>query len=239
MISFSEFYLIKEAFDTVTEFMLNPEHSNKDYDQLIAEFEASGGKVIGSGSFGIVYSHPKWPYVLKVFSWDDPYLKFARYAYDNPHPSFPKFYGKPQRVVPHYTRYKDEAKQYLTRIEKLNPVPSGILNKLDVNLMLYFHFKENPQLIKDRMQFMKLSSKIKSLPKEIYNLLEGWYLLRRDLSDLNPDIHPDNVMMRDDGQYVWIDPVWTGNENSENPLTAAMTDEDFESENMLRGGRLK
>jgi S-methylmethionine-dependent homocysteine/selenocysteine methylase len=48
MISFSEFYLIKEAFDTVTEFMLNPENSDKDYDELIAEFEASGGEVIGS-----------------------------------------------------------------------------------------------------------------------------------------------------------------------------------------------
>lgn len=239
MISFSQFFLIKEAFDTVTEFMVNPEHSDKDYDQLIAEFEASGGQIIGSGSYGIVYSHPKWPYVLKVFSWDDPYLKFARYAYTNPHPSFPKFYGKPQRVVPQYTRYKDEVKQYLARIERLNPVPSGILNKLDANLMLYFHFKENPELNQDRTQFMRLSSKVKSLPKEVYNLLEGWYLLRRDLPDLNPDLHEDNVMMRDDGQYVWIDPVWTGDENSENPLTAAMTDEDYEPENMLKGGRLK
>jgi hypothetical protein len=239
MISFSQYFIIKEAFDTVTDFMLNPEHSDKDYDELVAEFEASGGEVIGSGSFGIVYSHPKWPYVLKVFSWDDPYLKFARYAHDNPHPSFPKFFGKPQRVVPQFTRYKDEAKQYLARIERLNPTPVNVLGLIDNNLMLYFHLKENPKLIQDRTQFMKLSSKVKSLPKAVYNLLEGWYLLRRDLPDLNPDLHGDNVMMRDDGQYVWVDPVWTGDENSDNPLTAAMTSKDYEPSNMLRGGRTK
>lgn len=239
MISFLQFYLIKEAFDTVTDFMLNPEHSDKDYDELVAEFEASGGEIIGSGSFGIVYSHPKWQYVLKVFSWDDPYLKFARYAHDNPHPSFPKFFGKPQRVVPQFTRYKDEAKQYLARIERLNPTPVNVLGLIDNNLMLYFHLKENPKLIQDRTQFMKLSSKVKSLPKAVYNLLEGWYLLRRDLPDLNPDLHGDNVMMRGDGQYVWVDPVWTGDENSDNPLTAAMTSKDYEPSNMLRGGRTK
>jgi hypothetical protein len=105
--------------------------------------------------------------------------------------------------------------------------------------MLYFHLKENPKLIQDRTQFMKLSSKVKSLPKAVYNLLEGWYLLRRDLPDLNPDLHGDNVMMRDDGQYVWVDPVWTGDENSDNPLTAAMTSKDYEPSNMLRGGRTK
>ncbi len=239
MIPFSQFFLIKEAFDTVSEFMLNPEHSDKDYDQLIAEFEASGGQVIGSGSFGIVYSHPKWSYVLKVFAWDDPYLKFARYAYTKPHPSFPKFYGKPQRVVPQYTRYKDEAKQYLARIEKLNPAPENVLSSIDARLLLFFHLRENKDAIKDRVEYMKLLDRVKKLPKPVYNLLEGLYLLRRDLPDLNPDLHPENVMMRDDGQYVWIDPVWTGDDNSENPLTTAMTDEDYEPENMLRGGQLK
>jgi len=237
MISFAKHYLIKEAFDTVTEFLLNPEHSDKEYDELVAEFEASGGEVLGSGSFGIVYSHPSWPYVLKVFSWDDPYLKFARYAYDNPHPSFPKFYGKPQRVTPNYTRYKDEAKQYLARIERLEPTSENVLNKINVELMLYFHLRDNPELIKNRVDFMKLSSRVKALPKEIYNLLDGLYLIRRDLPTLNPDLHEDNVMMRDDGRYVWIDPVWTGDEASENPLTAAMTSKDYAPENMLRGGR--
>jgi len=237
MLSFRQFFILSEAFDTVTEFMLNPQNSDKTYEELINDFEASGGEILGSGSYGIVYHHPSWPYVLKVFSWDDPYLKFARYAYTNPHPSFPKFYGPPQRVVPQYQRYRDEAKQYLARIEMLEPAPPEVFRSMDTDGLLYFHYKKNPGAIKNRVEYMKLSSKMKALPKEMYNLYEGLYIIKTNITS-TPDLHEGNIMMRKDGQYVWIDPVWEGPDGTGNPLTAAMTSKDLDQPT-LKGGRVK
>jgi hypothetical protein len=236
MISFEQYFFLYEAFDTVSEFMLNPENAEKNYEELVDEFKKSGGKILGSGSYGIVYHHPNWPYVLKVFSWDDPYLKFVRYAYKNPHPSFPKFYGPPQRVIPQYRRYKDEAKQYLARMEKLEPAPSTVFESLNIRGLLYFYYKDNPREIKDRLEYIKLSSKMKSLPKEIYNLYEGLYLIKKNVTN-TPDLHAENIMMRKNGEYVWIDPVWEGPEGLGNPLTASMTSADL-NRPTLRGGRL-
>jgi hypothetical protein len=112
MISFKEFVL-KEEFDSVSDFLLNPEHRNKTFNQLLDEFEKSGGKFIGSGKYGQVFEHPSWKYVIKVFQNDPEYLSFARFAYRNPHPSFPKFYGPPQRIIPF--------------IEELLPMPWNML----------------------------------------------------------------------------------------------------------------
>jgi len=211
-----------ESFDTVSEFMINPEHSHKDYGQLMKEFEESGGKMIGFGRFGLVYSHPKWPYVLKIFNSDDAYLKFVRYAYDNPHPSFPKFYGKPQRINPKYITDKHAGKRYLTRIEKLEPVSEEFFNKLDLNLSDYFKFKENPELVTDQNKFSVMESTIKSLPKEICNLLEGKYLIERDISDAKLDMHDGNIMIGKTGQYVWTDPVFGEVDDEENIMYREM-----------------
>ena len=93
-------FLLNEEFDKVSDFLLNPEHRNKTFNELLSEFQKSGGKYIGSGKYGQVFDHPNWQYVIKVFPDDPQYLSFARFAYKNPHPSFPKFWGPPQRIVP-------------------------------------------------------------------------------------------------------------------------------------------
>lgn len=208
MLNFSEFYLIKEAFDTVSDFMINPDNSKKDYGEIMQEFEKSGGKLIGYGSFGVVYFHPKWPYILKIFKSDDAYLKYARFAYDNPHPSFPKFYGKPQRVIPSRYTYekKMDSKRYLVRIEKLNPISDKIFDKIDLNLVEYFQIK-NGKIDGKNKNIFEMENKIKNLPKEIYNLLEGLYIIKSKFPDIRTDLHDENVMIRNDGQYVLTDPL--------------------------------
>jgi hypothetical protein len=95
MWSFLGFCQLKEDFNNVLDFLLNPEHRNKTWKELMGEFTASGGKLIGTGKHGEVFSHPRWNYVVKMFN-DPFYLRFVRFTYRYPHKSFPKFFGAAQ-----------------------------------------------------------------------------------------------------------------------------------------------
>jgi hypothetical protein len=249
MFSFTEYFLIQEAFDTVSDFLLNPEHRDKTFKEVVQEFEATGGKLEGRGTYGKVFSHPQWPYVIKMFTWDDPYLRFARFAYSNPHPSFPKFYGPPKRVVPFFKRYNDDAKIYITRVEKLETPDHDVLEFEDHRTMvnnitkanLYFHYKRYPNALNNftRVQFLQLSSWVKSLSKEMYNLYEGMSMILRHPNLGKPEIHPGNIMIRpSDGQYIWADPVWEGNEPEDENRNRDDGYSDWLGQPTLIGGKL-
>lgn len=224
MLSFSEYFsLLNESFDTVSDFLLNPEHRDKRFWDLMKEFEASGGKQIGSGKYGTVYSHPKWPYVIKTFNKDDNYLKFVRFAYKNPYPPFPKFYGTPKKIVPFYTREERDKELYISRIEKLEPLEEGEFDEIDRSrnkLTRYFFYKNNPENIHGifedqiRAEMVELEEYIKNIPREIYNVLVGAEMLedvmKKEEWSGAPDWHKGNIMKRANGEYVLIDPVWEG-----------------------------
>lgn len=126
MLSFSSYHdILWEKFDTVSEFLLDPGHKDKDWEQVVMDFKNSGGRILGRGYFGKVFDHPSWPYVLKVFPRDDCYLKFVRFARENPMRGFPFFYDKPRRVLPTFLRGLDMANPYVVRMERLIPVPDG------------------------------------------------------------------------------------------------------------------
>jgi hypothetical protein len=121
--NFKSFYeLIYEK--SVMELFLNPENDSKSYNDIINDFKAHGGKIIGNGSFGIVLEHPSWNYVLKIFIEDVAYLRFVRFAIKNPRVSFPKFYDKPRKIIPRYTRPINHETLYIVRMEKLQPIKS-------------------------------------------------------------------------------------------------------------------
>jgi len=224
MLSFREYFnLLNESFDTVSDFLLNPEHRDKRFWDLMKEFEASGGKQIGSGKYGIVYSHPKWPYVIKTFNKDDNYLKFVRFAYKNPYPPFPKFYGPPKKIVPFYTREERDKELYISRIEKLEPLDEGEFDAIDKarhKLTRYFFYKNNPKNIHGmfedsiRAEMVELEEYVKTIPREIYNVLLGAEMLedvmKKEEWSGSPDWHKGNIMKRANGEYVLIDPVWEG-----------------------------
>lgn len=220
-----EYRRLMESFDTVSDFMINPEHSDKEYGEIFKEFKKSGGKNIGYGAFGMVYYHPKWPYVLKTFKSDDAYLKFVRYAYDNSHPSFPKFYGKPQRVSPKIQSIKD--KRYLVRIEKLKPISAKVFRKIDFKLADFFKLIHKPDEVSDdeRRKLLNMQNDLRKVSKSVYKLLEGWYLIKSNLG-LQGDLHDGNVMVRGDGQFVLVDPVKEEGEISEME-NSLMTPESF------------
>tara|TARA_R110002074_G_scaffold32309_4_gene90213 strand:+ start:181 stop:1188 length:1008 start_codon:yes stop_codon:yes gene_type:complete len=254
MITFAKFFLMLEAFDTVSDFLLNPEHRDKWFYELLKEFEADGGSVIGRGSKGHVYSHPKWPYVIKLFEKDDEYLKFVRYSYMNPGPNFPKFYGKPQKIVPYYKRMEESATQYITRIEKLYPLTSEEFDefeKYENVVSRHILYSKDPTILVNHWgddaetYFKELENEVKEIPPDIYQLFISKNMIDT-VSEKEqwgvPDWHSKNVMKRKNGDLVLIDPVWEGHvfdahrdyDQSVADLTGA--DGGYEERNPLQGG---
>lgn len=219
MISFKLFY---ESFDTVSQFLTNPEYRNKSFDQMIEDFQNSGGQVLGKGSYGTAFYHPSWPYIIKVFIKDDPYVKFVRFVYNNPHPAFPKFYGKPQRIIPDYARDPRESKLYIVRLEKLQKMKDHAMYEyLQDSMHIYSEFRSYESLIKSPEfnqdkniidGFQKYSNLVAHFSKQVRLFCEGWFDLHMAKYNedwpYEEDWHIGNVMIRDDGQYVMIDPLW-------------------------------
>lgn len=226
-------WLLNEAFDTVTDFLLNPEHRNKTWQELMSEFKASGGQVIGQGKFGQVFTHPQWKYVLKMYD-DQYYTSFVRFAYRANHSAFPKFFGMPQRIVPFYRRYAEQAKTYIVRMEKLKPIPTDVfklINELwwegtqyieamktgtherELERTVYPERKERrlgkePWVVKYKY-FERVIAAIQQHPT-LLKLFEGLKLLSDAKLQGSFDFHSNNFMQRDNGELVVIDPLWAG-----------------------------
>lgn len=233
-------WVLSESFDTVSDFMLNPQHRNKTFGELIGEFKKSGGEAIGYGKYGAVYSHPSWPYVLKTYAQDSHYTKFVRFAFENPHPSFPKFYGKPQNVLPFYRRTRLGVNLYMVRLERLEPIPKELGTWLSRHMMngiyyvralkygypltaLSYNFNTRPQKRAADLAGEELPSHVeKPIYKEVTDMIDkypklqktfeaGLILLESPVSkESSSDYHAGNFMMRSNGDIVIIDPFWGG-----------------------------
>lgn len=246
-------YLINEAFDSVYSFLLNPEHDDTEWYDLIRKFESHGGKVLGQGKHATVMEHPSWKYVLKVFRQDDPYIKFVRFALKHPRSSFPVFYDKPRKIVPHFKRSESAPYLYVVKTEKLYPINRETFK--DIEFYLYYTHAFIDDMIakysrddeKDNMwiemkhKLETLESKYPSLPqfKEDYN-----FLINSSYSDARfgeLDLHVNNIMKRANGELVLIDPFWEGESlhQMQNRVIDAELDHAYDSETpMLKGGKL-
>lgn len=211
MLRFAEFYdLFEEAFDTVSEFFLNPEHSSKTFTQVMREFKQSGGEVLGQGSFGIVLSHPSWPYILKLFPRDDCYLKFVRFTYSHPFPSYPKFYGLPKRILPQFMRGLTMENPYIVRMEKLVS-PSNSYQVADQIEEMLLDLREKGIHDDSEYTLAKHVSIFGSSNAQYFNIIKGLLMMRDTLKECKLDIHGGNIMFREkDNEWVWVDPVWSG-----------------------------
>ena len=231
---------LNESFDTVSDFMLNPEHRNKTFSELMGEFQKSGGEAIGHGKYGAVYSHPSWPYVLKTYADDSHYTKFVRFAYQNPHPAFPKFYGKPQSVLPFYRRGRENVRLYLVRLEKLEPISQELGSWLARNMFRGISYvgalkygtpltepsynfttraqrreaersgAQTPEYV-DKPIYKDITDMIDKYPK-LQKIFEAGLILQENrlFKGSSPDYHAGNFMMRSNGDIVIIDPFWEG-----------------------------
>lgn len=241
-------WLINESFDKISDFLLNPEHRDKDWNALMDEFEKSGGKVLGYGSKGSVYEHPSWNYVLKMFYDDEFYIRFIRFVIQNRHPSFPKIFSL-QRIVPFFKRYPTQEKMYIVRMEKLNPISRDLFKELEFNL------DRGVSYIKDlkagtadrteeviasrekrkagiRYEYVPVHGYVLEVLKKhpnFYYVFEGMYLLHNSGLKGAWDIHRENLMQRTNGEIVITDPLWGGS----NPYADHKRMMDMETDNFM------
>lgn len=94
------------------------QYNDRPFFDVVKDFEKAGGSV-SSGKYGTALIHPKWNYVLKVFSADPCYLRFVRWVMKNPTSGFPTFYGKVRKIVPFYKRGVAEKYLYVVKMERL------------------------------------------------------------------------------------------------------------------------
>lgn len=241
MFSFKEFCLLKEEFNNVLDFLLNPEHRNKTWWELMDEFKKSGGSELGSGKYGSVYYHPKWSYVVKVFN-DPHYLKFVRYVNRTPHRSFPRFIGMAQKIVPFYKRYVEQATAYIIRIEKLKEVEDkNMLKELIHNQevsMYYFQELEKNGNVEHYGRIIKMFEKY----PQTKSICEATYLIWKNVKGSALDFHSGNIMQRDNGDLVLIDPLWEGTSPYKDYLDAQRAEYEpgdyQDDEPMIVGGAL-
>ena len=206
-----------EAFETTHDFLLNQDYSDKTFSQLLHDFEQSGGKMIGVGKYGQVFQHPNWNYVLKTFHDDTCYLKFCRFVYKNPHPSFPKFYGLPKKIIPQFKRTRPIL--YYVRIEKLYPAQN--IHQIVAFLERGFNPTDyHPQYIQQQQELLKQYNTQQKLPKnqqtikywdidvhllnqvkileqfpQLKSLAQGFSILLKHQFQCALDIHQGNIML--------------------------------------------
>lgn len=216
---YQDFYnnLIFEAFDSVNDLLSNPAYDDSKWNAVLNQFMLNGGKVVGQGKHAIVLQHPSWNYIVKVFSDDVPYLKFVRFCIQNPRISFPVFYDKPRRIVPHYVRRTSQQYLYVVKMEKLDHISHDTFNDI------YAYVKYHDPLRADR---------IESEHPHIVQFKKDFMFLMENALKLNfgeQDLHEYNIMKRSNGVFVLTDPFFSM-PNKSNEL------DNFERE--LKGGEI-
>lgn len=174
---------------------------------------------IGSGLFGTVLEVPGKNYVYKVFDNDDPYLSFVNYAIQHPNQHFPKFIKKPKTLHSFYRRAPHEPHRFtvvaIEKLEKLNGTTDADFifwllttlrrihrHKFDIKTSPTYlptgHGNYNNLTYEEIMQaYPQVSSIIQAFSDMHHSgLLKGQY-----------DLHGGNIMKRNDGTFVIIDPV--------------------------------
>ncbi len=200
--------------DEIAPFKSNPIYKtakgmkpNAYYDRVVDRFSKlerelldQGWSRLGKGAYGIVYEHPNFPYVFKIFYNDPDYFKYFNWAKEhqnNPH--VPKIKGK-------YIKIND--KTYAVRMEKLEPLPSfdTVLEKyIDPDLQSKTKIKINYYRNIDKLPLFTNLPYLKQNFPELYEVIN---YITSNFTLLSQDLHGGNVMLRDE-TIVLTDPVAT------------------------------
>ncbi len=226
---------ITEDFSTVKKLLQNPSNNQILWQDLVKAFKEDGGTFLGSGQMGEVYTHPSWNFALKLYN-DEIYTKFVRFAIKNPHPSFPKFYGSPREIIPNFKRTRRMNTIHIIRIEKLQPSDLKMTNR-QLDNMIY----RGIHVIRTNAEDHEILGLFAKNPK-FRTLCEGWNILLDLRWDTGMDIHGDNIMQRDNGDYVIIDPFYTGPSIYQRATEAMKLEtdsyiDDQDEPELIRGGR--
>jgi hypothetical protein len=162
-----------------------------------------GFKVLGYGSFGVVWENPKLPYVLKVFSANDSayidWISVARQNKNNPH--MPRFVSARLLTI--------TPEVLAIRMEKLFPVINQEKNVVFESAML-LQERYNPS---EQINSVGFDTDQRNL--RYYCQTNPTWLPALDIvknfsnnSGYRLDFHNKNVMMRDADTLVITDPVY-------------------------------
>lgn len=212
MIPFESYYIIEESFNNALDVISNPSNAGNSFYDFIRRFEQAGGQVLGEGAFAKVLYHPSWPYVLKIFTRDAAFVKYARFVRDNPRKSFPKFYGLPKKV----TLVSSGMEKYVLRMEQLTPLSYTqyeLLSDAERILNIYHNYtSDTPKTASDIQNLIqkwtRIPNNIKIAAMDLRFLTDEFInkaLIRG--TRLGNDTHSGNFMQRPNGDIVITDPV--------------------------------
>lgn len=209
------FELLMEKYENALKFLQDPENKEKTWKKLKEDFQADGGIVLGSGVFATTFFHPSWSYVLKTFFADSCYLKFVRFAARNPHPCYPRFFGREQKLVPHFKRYVAEEYIYAIRMEKLIPIPVELKGRFGEfeELLSYLSNNNADQFMHDSY----FEDYIQGKEDKLWKLIEAYRQISHISvgNECNIDLHMGNIMYRpSDQNFVITDPFSEARHNT-------------------------
>jgi len=235
---------LNEEFEKSSDVVSNPENNERTLNDILVDFEKSGGKVLGVGKYGKVLYHPKWKFVLKIFKNDNAYLSFVRFAIKNPRKSFPKFYDKPRRIIPNYKRSKNEPYLYVVKTELLNDITTEEFK--DIDFYKYYGHSDFSQPYHQSYVWQETKKKIDEINKKypsIKTFINDYKFLEQSEVQGAPDFHQRNIMKRDNGEFVLIDPFWEGETpyQTHDRLMKGEIDYDYDdnrNDSMIKGGEL-
>lgn len=228
---------------------------NMDWQQFEGYLKSQNIELLGRGAFGKVFSNPKWNYVIKVFEQDNAYLTFVNYALKNPNKHFPRFLKNPKNIPQFLTRPSNSASHFnIVKIEKLIQIDEDVgkfiaaniqriaahyqvdtTNDTDSEIIIEYDILTGGQ--KQYLSLKKLISNCESEGLDIISIMETYIDLQR-LTNRNviDDMHTGNLMQREDGTVVFIDPFYSMDQkNAENTLFKLMTELDVAREPTLAG----
>lgn len=203
---------IKRLIEQIEGSEYNRPAPNSTLNQFALSMKRKGLKELGAGAMALVFQSEKTDEVIKVFRKDDcflQYLKLVSQNTENPH--FPKIHSYQNLKTPPY------AGLHLVKMEKLQPVTDSAYRRL---LGLIKDLVEELNLVADdphpKQEYLDLITQLKdSLNKAVSdnadpnrNLYDAIDLVAHGITGLqcSPDLHKHNIMKRQDGTLVIIDP---------------------------------
>lgn len=206
--------------------------------------------IIGRGSFGRVFYSPSWNYVIKVFEKDDAYLKFVNFAINNPNKHFPKFLKNPKNIPQFLTR-KLHAPDYLVvvKIEKLEEIEEKLgkflAKQLDVLELYYFdgeHFTMKDYFNNEYVDYDNVQHLFKYYQQkyqlDVESILKAYISLQKQLNHtITDDLHEGNLMQREDGTVVFIDPFYIkGHDDTSSTIFQTLADYEMNDRDITTSG---
>jgi hypothetical protein len=166
-------------------------YGKKEQENLSTHLEKLGWTLLGSGMFSLVYSNPKYEYILKIFTEHTGGVDWLKYVVANQNnPFLPRVYGKMWRISP---------TAYAVRMERLTPFTS----KTDPVFAKYI----DPELNSRSWEEIFWPENEDFLKEHWPDLLAAFETIL-DLSSYNgdDDLNLSNIMKRGDSLVI-TDPV--------------------------------